>query len=142
MKKNRPYYAFTLIEVLIVIIMIGILMAMAMPSYKRYIKRAHYLSIISEASPYKLAVAECYALTQDISSCTSGHNGIPRKSQSSGATGLVHSIEVNPGGRIVITPNEHYGLKKADTYILQAVPSQYGITWQTKGEAVKKGYVG
>ncbi len=124
------------------IIMIGILMMMAMPSYRRYIRRAHYLSIVSIASPYKLAVTECYAMTQSMPSCVSGRNGIPGKWVNTVATDLVHSIEVNPGGHIVITPNAHYGIAKTDTYILQAMPSQYGITWQTTGEAVKKGYVG
>ena len=56
----RKQKGFSLIEMMIVIAIIAILIATALPSYKKYTQRAHYMEVIQAALPLKLAVAECY----------------------------------------------------------------------------------
>ena len=56
MKRNQA--GFTLIELMIVIAILGILAAIAIPAYQDYSVRAKVSEAINVASPAKLAVAE------------------------------------------------------------------------------------
>lgn len=50
---------FTLIELMIVVAIIGILAAIAIPQYQDYITRAKWQDNISQVQSYKTAIAEC-----------------------------------------------------------------------------------
>ena len=56
MKKN----GFTLIELMIVIAIIGILLAIALPAYSKYTARAKYTEVTFAAGPIKQQVELCY----------------------------------------------------------------------------------
>ena len=57
MKKIQQ--GFTLIELLIVVAIIGILAAIAIPQYQNYITRAKWQDNISQIESFKIAIAEC-----------------------------------------------------------------------------------
>ncbi|MFC1630640.1 pilin [Pseudomonadota bacterium] len=57
---KRTQTGFTLIELMIVIAILGILAAIAIPAYQDYSIRAKVSEAINTASPAKLAVAEYY----------------------------------------------------------------------------------
>lgn len=50
---------FTLIELMIVVAIIGILAAIAIPQYQDYITRAKWQDNIAKAAAFKLGIAEC-----------------------------------------------------------------------------------
>ena len=56
----RATHGFTLVEILIVVVILGILAAIAIPAYQDYSIRAKVSEAINTASPAKLAVAEFY----------------------------------------------------------------------------------
>ena len=59
--KRTMQKGFTLIELMIVVAIIGILAAVALPAYQDYTKRSHVSEGMSLASGAKSAMTEYYA---------------------------------------------------------------------------------
>ena len=73
MKKIQA--GFTLIELMIVVAIIGILAAIAIPQYQNYVARAQVSEALSLASGAKVAIAE-YANTNGKYPATAGDAGL------------------------------------------------------------------
>ena len=75
MKKVQQ--GFTLIELMIVIAIIGILAAIALPAYQQYTQKANFTEVVLSTSAVKTAVEVCYQSTSTLANCANGSNGVP-----------------------------------------------------------------
>src|SRR5665213_2776812 len=96
---------FTLIELMIVIAIIGILAAIAIPAYQNYTIRAQVTEGITLADPYKTAVAEYF---QNNGTWPTGAAAIPAAGQiamQGASTGKYVSGIAAAAGNVTITYN-------------------------------------
>ena len=91
---------FTLIELMIVVAIIGILAAIALPAYQDYTKRAKLSEVILAASACRTTVTEVYQTANSGTTMAAGSWGC----ESSGSTSkYVALVATNANGGITVT---------------------------------------
>lgn len=137
---------FTLIELMIVVAIIGILAAIAIPAYQNYTKKAKFTEVVVATGPYKTAVELCIYDKGSETGCTTGTigSGYAITDQTS-SIGLVKTINVK-AGVITATPDAKLngtgndtGFNATETYILTPKLQSGKVTWEASGECKKDG---
>jgi type IV pilus assembly protein PilA len=130
--KASAQKGFTLIELMIVVAIIGILAAVALPQYRTYTTRAKAANALTVADSLKSAVALCIQEAGGSKDdCDAGKNGIMATGDFKG-TKEVASLESVTDGTIVIVLND-IGTGTAGKKITFAVDGIHGnaVTWKT-----------
>lgn len=130
---------FTLIELMIVIAIIGILAAIAIPAYQDYIVRARVSDGLSLASSAKAAIAENAANGLNFANGWTAPSATPNVTSVAitAATGAITITYTARGGGVagatlILTPNSPLGTALAGTATTSTIPTGGSIGWACK----------
>ena len=132
---KRTQQGFTLIELMIVVAIIGILAAVAIPSYQDYTKRAHVSEGFGLAGAAKTGVSEYFS----SEGAWPGSNTQAGLSTAGSITGnAVTSVSIGTSGVITITYNTKVDSTTGSTIILTPADNAGSISWACDGNVPSK----
>ncbi len=138
MMKNKAQKGFTLIELMIVIAIIGILAAVAVPQYGQYTKKSKFVGeVVNQTAPFKTAISLCVQDKNVTTACDGKAASIAAGSGVPTDIGIVGALAslVTSDGIITATGGAEVD---ASTYVLTPtyVAATNKLTWAVSGSCL------
>ena len=137
---KRIQQGFTLIELMIVVAIIGILAAVALPAYQDYTIRARVSEAVLATSQCRTAISEIY---QTSTAATIGTDNWGCGEKTGGITQYVNSITTDPNGVITVGTSTNPSLGAAASSTLSLTPQTAAgapLTWSGAGNVQVGGF--
>lgn len=126
---NTQYNGFSLIEMMVVVAIIAILSAIAVPSYTYYTQQAKVTKAMAHAQPFQLAIALCWQAEGQLSDCAqAGQNGLP--SVPSPLPAELNSLSIGDDSRISLQLASVTIDEQPLSVELTPVPSSTHLEWR------------
>ena len=135
-QMQKVQQGFTLIELMIVVAIIGILAAVAIPAYQDYTIKAHVGNALTAVDSIKTAVAVCAQEAGALANCNTATatSGLPTFT----ATKEVASVTVTGAGVIAATLSNNVGTGVNGgiiTWTPTLTPGGTALTWNVTNNA-------
>ena len=129
MNMKKMQQGFTLIELMIVIAILGILMAIAIPAYQDYTVRAKVSECVNAMAPLKLAVAEEASSDGNLDDIGAADGGPTTYCEAPQIT--------DDGGEITVTSKSTGGTDETTLTLTPTMTSAGDITWVCTSDPTK-----
>jgi type IV pilus assembly protein PilA len=132
---------FTLIELMIVIAIIGILAAVALPAYQNYSQKAQFSEAVAAATGVKTAVDVCFQTGTDLATCASTDGSVTQALAGATAGTYVATVTATGDSVIEVTSTAVFGsgAGTAYDYLLTPAATSGTLTWTVSGSCLNQG---